>query len=113
MEAALVGAGGAAGAVARYAVGRAIHDSSFPWATLAVNAAGSFLLGAVTAGVRDVDLVLLVGAGFCGAFTTFSSFSFQTVALWERGERLPAALNALGNLVASLVAFGAAWWLVA
>jgi CrcB protein len=53
-----------------------------------------------------------VSVGFCGAFTTFSSFSFQTVSLWERGERARAAVNAVANLLVSLLAFAGAWLLV-
>jgi len=112
-EAALVGVGGALGAVARYAVGQLIDGTAFPWPTLLVNAAGSFLLGAVVLGSADAAVASLVGTGFCGAFTTFSSFSFETVELWERGRRRLAALNATGNLAASLAAFGLAWVVVA
>ncbi|WP_436934661.1 fluoride efflux transporter CrcB [Halovenus marina] len=113
MDLFLVSAGGAFGAVSRHVVGLALDDTSFPWATLVVNAVGSFVLGVVLFGVTDTELLLLVSVGFCGAFTTFSSFSFQTVALWERGDRTRALANALGNLVASLFAFAVAWLLVA
>jgi len=51
----------------------------------------------------------LVGVGACGAFTTYSSFSVQTVRLWEDGKRGYAVLNAVGNLVSSLIAVGLAW----
>jgi CrcB protein len=113
MEVFLISIGGAAGAVLRYVVGQLIDSSSFPWATLVVNALGSFILGSVIFGVSESDILLLVSVGFCGAFTTFSSFSFQTVSLWERGEQSAAFLNALGNLTISLLAFGVAWVLVA
>ncbi|WP_096390167.1 fluoride efflux transporter CrcB [Halopenitus persicus] len=112
MEVLLVSIGGAAGATLRYLVGQLVDGTSFPWATLVVNALGSFVLGAVTVGVSDADALLIVSVGFCGAFTTFSSFSFQTVSLWDRGEKRTAVLNAVGNLVVSLVAFAAAWQLV-
>jgi CrcB protein len=113
MEVFLISIGGAAGAVLRYVVGQLINSSSFPWATLVVNALGSFVLGSVIFGVSESDILLLVSVGFCGAFTTFSSFSFQTVSLWERGEQSAAFLNAFGNLTISLLAFGVAWVLVA
>lgn len=112
MEILLISIGGAVGAVLRYVVGQLIDNTSFPWATLVVNALGSFILGSVIFGVSDSDILLLVSVGFCGAFTTFSSFSFQTVSLWEQGEQRDAVLNALANLTASLLAFGAAWLLI-
>lgn len=112
MEVLLISIGGALGAVLRYVVGQLLDDRGFPWATLVVNAVGSFVLGAVIAGVTNGDVLLVVSVGFCGAFTTFSSFSFQTVSLWEQGRRMVAFLNALGNLVISLAAFGGGWLLV-
>lgn len=113
MEILLISIGGAVGAVLRYVVGQLIDNTPFPWATLVVNALGSFILGSVIFGVSDSDILLLVSVGFCGAFTTFSSFSFQTVSLWEQGERRGAFLNAFGNLIVSLLAFEAAWVLIA
>lgn len=108
----LVAVGGALGAVGRYAVGELLASRRFPWATLSVNVLGSFVLGVILFGPVDGDLTLLVGVGFCGAFTTFSSFSFQTVDLWDRGEPGKAALNAGSNLVASVLAIALAWILV-
>ncbi|WP_114579295.1 fluoride efflux transporter CrcB [Saliphagus sp. LR7] len=101
MEVLLISIGGALGAVLRYVVGQLLDAQRFPWGTLVVNAVGSFVLGAVIAGVTNGDALLVVSVGFCGAFTTFSSFSFQTVNLWEQGRRTAAFLNALGNLVIS------------
>ena len=112
MEALLISIGGAFGAILRYLVGQLINNTSFPWATLIVNALGSFILGLAIFGVHDADILLMVSVGFCGAFTTFSSFSFQTVSLWEEGEERSAVLNALGNLTVSLLAFGVAWALM-
>jgi CrcB protein len=77
-----------------------------------VNVTGSFLLGMVTfAGVRN-EAVLFVGVGACGSFTTYSSFSFQTVRLWESGDRLRASVYALGSLWLCLLAAGLAGLLV-
>lgn len=112
MDVLLIGIGGAGGAVLRYAVGLSLRHRAFPWATLAVNAVGSFILGTIIFGVSNHEVQLLVGVGFCGAFTTFSSFSFQTVALWERDDHVRALVNALGNLVVSLLFIGGAWLLV-
>lgn len=77
-----------------------------------MNVGGSFVLGLVTfVGVSD-DLLLFIGLGACGSFTTYSSFSVETVRLWETGERLRAAIYALGTLGLCLLAMGAAAGLV-
>ena len=99
----LIALGGIVSANLRYAVGAAAGDALA--VTLAVNTVGSFALGVVLAGAYGTGLHLLVSVGFCGAFTTFSSFSFQTVSLWKRGERARAVLNAVANLLVSLLAF--------
>lgn len=104
----VVGTGGAIGAVLRHWVSLRVSRGTFPTATLTVNALGSFALGAaVFAGVGDAAYRLF-GVGVCGSFTTFSSFSVETVGLWERGERRLAVANAAGNLLVSLAAIGLA-----
>jgi CrcB protein len=108
----LVGLGGAAGAVLRSSVSRWLARPAFPLGTLAVNAVGTFLLGMVVLGGASDRTTLLVGVGFCGALTTFSSFAFETVRLWEDGRPWRAVLNAVGNLVVAGVAFLAAWALI-
>jgi len=110
VQSCLIALGGIVGTNLRYAVGAAAGDALA--VTLAVNTVGSFALGVVLAGAYGTDLHLPVSVGFCGAFTTFSSFSFQTVSLWERGERARAAVNAVANLLVSLLAFAGAWLLV-
>ena len=97
-----VGVGGSAGAVARYAVGQAVERRAVD--TLAVNVLGSLLLGVVLAGPVDGPGRLAVGAGFCGAFMTFSSFAVETVRLADDGRRRAAAANAAGTLAAALLA---------
>ncbi|WP_406860978.1 fluoride efflux transporter CrcB [Streptomyces sp. HUAS MG47] len=102
----LVLAGGAVGAPLRYLVDRAVqsrHDMAFPWGTFTVNVAGSFVLGLLT-GVSSAHAQLLLGAGLCGALTTYSTFSYETLKLYESGAGLQAALNVLGSLAAGLVA---------
>lgn len=96
---AAVAVGGALGAASRYGVGRLLADYPGPYATLAVNALGSFALGLVVFGGAGSTAALLFGTGFCGAFTTFSSFGVQTVGLWRSGDRAESVLNAVGNLV--------------
>ena len=109
----VVGTGGAIGAVLRHWVSVRLPGERFPWPTLAVNVVGSFCFGLVVfAGVGESTL-RLVGTGICGAFTTFSSFSVETVRLYERGDRGLAVANAAGNLALALAAIGLAWAIVA
>lgn len=100
----LVGTGGAIGAVARHYVGRWMGHDRFPFGTLTVNVGGSFLLGLVTFAGLPTEVALLVGTGVCGSFTTYSSFSFETVRLWEAGDRLRAAIYAGGTFGVCLTA---------
>jgi CrcB protein len=116
----LVLAGGAIGAPLRYLTDLFVqsrHDSVFPWGTLAVNVAGSLILG-LLAGAADAaavsDWVLtLVGTGFCGALTTFSTFGYETLRLVEDGSYSQAALNAAVSILLGLGACAAAWWIAA
>lgn len=93
----LVGTGGAVGAILRHAVGLWVIHERFPLATLLVNVVGSFVLGLVTFAGLANDVALLVGIGACGSFTTYSSFSFEVVRLWETGDHLRAAIYAVGT----------------
>ena len=102
MSALAVGAGGAVGALSRYAVGRAIERRAV--GTAVVNVAGSFLFGVALGLEIGGPASLAAAVGFCGAFTTFSSFAVDTVSLAEDGDPGRAALNAGGTLVSALVA---------
>lgn len=108
----LVGTGGAIGAVCRYAVGQWLAHDRFPFATLGVNVVGSFVLGLVMFAPVNTEVFLLIGVGACGSFTTYSSFSVQTVRLWETGDRLRASLYAGGTLCLCVAAAGTAGFLV-
>lgn len=108
----LVGFGGAIGAVARHLVGEWLPGYRFPIATVAVNVGGSFLLGLLTFADVGDQVLLFFGVGACGAFTTYSTFSVETVQLWERGERLRAAVYAIGTFLACAIAVGFALGLV-
>ncbi|OSZ58905.1 chromosome condensation protein CrcB [Streptomyces pharetrae CZA14] len=105
----LVVVGGMIGAPLRYLTDRAVqsrHDSVFPWGTFAVNVTGCLVLGLLTgataAGAADSPLRLFLGTGLCGALTTYSTFSYETLRLVESGARLPAAANAMGSVAAGL-----------
>jgi fluoride exporter len=113
MTVVLVVLGGAVGAPARYLTDLALqrmHGTAFPWGTWAVNVAGSFVLGLV-ASVSSAGVVTLAGAGFCGAFTTFSTFGYETVRLSEEGEAAVAVANVAATIAAGLTAAAVGWWL--
>ena len=106
----LVAIGGAAGAVSRYLVsdwGVKFFGPSFSYGTLIVNAAGSFFIGIIwglTSGQDELraELRALVVIGFLGGFTTFSSYSLDTLSLFRGGEYLKAGFNILSNNVLAL-----------
>lgn len=105
----LVIVGAMIGAPLRYLTDRAVqsrHDSAFPWGTLAVNVAGSFILGLLVAGAARRGLsphaVAFVGTGFCGALTTYSTFSYETVRLAQDDARFYAVANIVSSVVAGL-----------
>jgi len=103
----LLGTGGAIGAILRYLVGLALAHDRFPFSTLLVNVLGSFVLGLVVFASLSDEVVLFVGTGACGSFTTYSSFSVQTVQFWEGGDRFRAILYAGGTLALCLLAAAA------
>ena len=116
MTVVLVLLGGALGAPVRYVVDLMVqsrHDSVLPWGTFVVNAAGSLVLGATAGGLAAAggpDWVLtLAGTGFCGALTTFSTFSFETVRLAEERALGAAAVNVAGSVVVGAAACAAGW----
>ena len=98
----LVGIGGVFGALSRHVLGERIEAGTVD--TLAVNVLGSFVLGALVAAPVDGPLVAFLGTGFCGAFTTFSTFAFETVRLAETGEPVRALWNAVVNLAGAILA---------
>jgi CrcB protein len=105
----LVVAGALIGAPLRYLTDRLVqsrHESAFPWGTFAVNVAGSFVLGFVYQVVQHSGwspaVMTLAGTGFCGALTTYSTFSFETVRLLEDRLRFYAVVNVLASIVAGL-----------
>lgn len=110
----VVAGAGAIGAPARLLADQWVTSRSggdFPLGTFLVNLAGSFLLGLVTGLALYQGLgplpVALVGTGFCGAFTTFSTFSYETVRLAGEGALRAAAVNVVASLLLGLLAAGA------
>lgn len=111
----LVGVGGMAGSVARYGVtllGQFI-STAFPYGTLTVNLLGCFIIGLIAELAAETTLIspemrLLLATGFCGGFTTFSSFMFEVMGLVRDGELLYAStyvgISAVGGFL--LLYFG-------
>ena len=109
-----VGLGGFLGANARYWLGgwiQARWGESFPWGTFVINVSGSFILGLFLtllaekyAFPRAQALRLTIAVGFVGAYTTFSTFEFETLELMQAGALLRALGNAFGSLAAGFVA---------
>ncbi len=105
----LVIAGGMVGAPLRYLTDRAVqarHDSVFPWGTFLVNVVGCLVLGLLTGaaaeGAASQRVQLLLGTGLCGALTTYSTFSYETLRLTEEGARLFAVANVVLSLAAGV-----------
>jgi fluoride exporter len=110
----LVVGAGACGALLRYLVERTVHlrlGPGFPFGTLLINVSGSFVLGFVVSVAAHhhlpASVVTVVGTGLLGAYTTFSTFSFDTVSLLERGRPRASASNVGLTLVAGLGAAAA------
>lgn len=105
----LVVVGAMVGAPLRYLTDRAVqsrHDAVFPWGTLAVNITGCLILGLLTgaaaASAAGSPLQLLLGTGLCGALTTYSTFSYETLRLAETGAGFYAAANVVASVLAGL-----------
>lgn len=101
----LVGIGGILGAISRHLVGEVLPDR-FGLHTFSVNVVGSFALGVLVVAPIDDGTLLIFGTGFCGAFTTFSTFAVETVRLYERGQRRAALVSASANLFGALLGVG-------
>ena len=109
----LVGAGSFIGGNARFILARwvgGVVDGRFPLGTFLINVSGSFLLGLIGGLLADralphADLIrLALGTGFCGGFTTFSTFEYETHALFEDGVWLSAVTNMFASLFVGLLA---------
>lgn len=102
---------GASGALARFLVDRLVQgqtEEAFPWGTLVVNLSGSLLVGLVTGAALYHALpktpATWLAVGFCGSYTTFSTFAFETVRLLEEDQASGAVRNAVGTLLAGAAA---------
>jgi CrcB protein len=100
-----IGLAGGAGAVARFLVDGAVAArvrGAFPFGTLVVNLTGTFVLGVLVGSTLDADGYRLAGTGFIGAYTTFSTWAFESQRLGEDGQLRLGGLNFIASLVAGL-----------
>ena len=104
--------GGFSGAVCRYMITKLLNKKNryrFPLGTLTVNIIGSFLLGFLYGFTNNMEVMLLAGTGFLGAFTTFSTFNLETIQLIESNEKFIAfiylALTYVGGIIVAFVGF--------
>ena len=111
MRVALVALGGAIGSVARYGVGALaaqLLGATFPWGTLLVNLTGSFLIVvvmhvALSGTAISLELRIFLTTGIMGGFTTYSSFNFETMRLWQQGSVLLGFANIGATLVGCMI----------
>jgi len=113
MMALLIAVAGSGGAVSRFWVDghiRTNYRHQFPWATLLINATGSLLLGILTGLLSQhhdfTNIETILGTGFCGGYTTFSTASFETVRLLEERRHSTALGHAVGGLLLTILCAG-------
>ena len=112
VEIGVIAAGGALGAVMRFWMSSAVYawlGRGFPWGTLSVNLLGSFIIGLAFVMLTErltvgSEIRAFIMIGFLGAFTTFSTFSLETLALMQEGLLLKAAMNILVSVVLCIIA---------
>lgn len=111
----LIALAGAAGALTRYGIATAIGVRSFPWSTLAINITGSFVLGMLlTASIQrgwPENVVIPISVGFLGAYTTFSTFSYETFTLGRADRFVSAAIYVAVSVTGGLLAASAGYLL--
>jgi fluoride exporter len=107
-----VGAMGAAGAYARFSVTAAVtarRPGAFPWGTFVVNLTGGFALGVLTGAGVTGDALLVVGTGFLGGYTTFSTWMVEAQRLGEDGDFARLLLYLVASMVAGTLVTAAGW----
>lgn len=109
----LVGVGGALGSIARYSLGKVISEKSkswFPLGTFVINITGALLLG-VLSSRGSSDMYLLLGDGFLGAYTTFSTFMYEGFNLFQDNKKLNAIIYILISLIFGIIGFSLGFYL--
>lgn len=104
----LIAVGGAAGSLVRYSLGKFISErssSDFPIGTFIINITGAILLGFISTIGISGNMMLLLGDGFFGAYTTFSTFMFEGFNLFEEKQKLNALIYILGSLILGILGY--------
>jgi len=108
MQYLMVAAGGALGSLARFMIGRKISErftTGFPVGTFFINITGAVLLGIVSSAGLGVSNYSLLGDGFLGAYTTFSTFMYEGFSLFQDNEKLNALVYIIGSLILGIIGF--------
>lgn len=108
MEYLFVAFGGAFGSLSRFLIGRRIAEkasTAFPIGTFIINITGAFLLGIVSSLTLSGDIYTLIGTGFLGAYTTFSTFMYEGFSLFQDNEKLNAFVYILASLILGIVGY--------
>ena len=108
MDLVFVGIGGALGSLARYKLGKAVTEKSntaFPIGTFIINITGAILLGLVSNLNVSKNMYLLLGDGFLGAYTTFSTFMYEGFNLFRENEKMNAFTYVLGSLFLGVIGY--------
>lgn len=108
MDLVFVGIGGVLGSLARYKLGKAITEKSsttFPIGTFIINITGAVLLGIVSSLDVSRNIYLLLGDGFLGAYTTFSTFMYEGFNLFQENEKMNAFTYVLGSLFLGVIGY--------
>ena len=98
-----IAVGSALGGCARFAMAAHIGNNEFPWGTLAVNVVGCFAIGVFAATIEAASWRQFLMIGFCGGFTTFSSFSLETLNLIRDGQNARAAAYVAASVIVCLI----------
>lgn len=108
MDLVFVGIGGALGSLTRYQLGKIISQKSkntFPLGTFIINITGAILLGILSSMDADKNIYLLLGDGFLGAYTTFSTFMYEGFNLFKGNKKANAAAYILGSLILGIIGY--------
>ena len=113
MRAVLIAVAGAVGALARYGIGLAFGPQAFPYATLLINVTGSFVLGLVltitTVERVSANVTVPLAVGFLGAYTAFSTFSWESFVMLRAGETVKASIYVIASVACSLASVAIAY----